>query len=1488
MNRSQKRLITKLKMLNKKILLSILVLSLFIAIPTAEAEEDWWNNSWHYRIEVNTSITAESENVSIVIEDLNFTQILNDSHGSTDTFYANSLRVIDSNNDTHPLDFENTTEEYGNVSWIANITMSANTNYTYYIYFDVSENEALAQGDIISDIPYWRSGHLEETIWDHTSNETQTDWPAAGGGQGGIGYEWNRTWAQGVRVIWKYAVAADGANCKDYGSIYINGVQSSQKCGVGSEELTQAGSRVYANYTTQYISVWDNNVTDSYGTYGVAVDQVKFYTTANITEPTVTTDATHYAQPTNITIATDKESYATGETINVSGGVTDLDWENINGTIFLQIFNQSYESVYSNSTAVLDGEWQHLITNIALGEEGNYTINSTFFNSSYYANSTTEINISYRLDEYPEIDLYETTPASGGWGENYTFSINVSDDYNSAVTMTLYVNISESWVALEEQTVTSPAQINWSYVDFSCSEIGIVTYILEYNDTVHPRINSSEYTGPTLSANNIDLIYWQGNNSIVNRSSSQTTTFGITANDTTKDELLSNDYNLTFEVNLSDNWVNFANGTLSSGNATTSFNPSCSYSTGDNSWRARYEEGCYQSATTEEFNLSIYGDLLNSLEEFENNFSQGDTITFNLTLTDDCGSAVADAQATINLSTEDGTDVDEDAMSFVSGSLYNYAWDSSSKTVSNYTVAINTSVDNHNLNMTVFTRFFEFTHGPPLFALFNQSITYISQNLSVYFNLSITDQSETNISQVTLTLQRPNGTIESYNFSNVTEQDLTESNWTFEYNGNDSSTMNRGIYYLNVTPTDGSGVSAMQEANITVYANMSVNISTGSDSYSREDTATIRYNITDLHGNGIQPQINFSVTSPDQDQLYLNNGDDRQTNTDGILAPIVTFTVPTAATAGSYIASAQTTFADPLAGYTTAQTDNHTFTISSSTSDELHVDIESTPFWYGDNTAKFYVTVYGGDGSLTDADDIEAAIYNPDFVPVADISGPTNIGTGLYRVQKTFSAPISTTGMYTLEVNATVGSITTSKLFAFRLTNGGPFQFEIYAPTQGTIGQDMSFTVNATNEGGASAESNFACWIQSGDTVLSGETTFAQEIDAGENWVISKTILVPSSLAANTDYLLKCTLTISDSNWEPSNASDTFTAVAATTTEDTATTTPGGGGTSAAPATTVPAYSEISIINVPDEVLLERDSMEATSIIVKNTGDTTLMNIQLEVLGLPSTWTISDLKTINVLEVGQQKEFVFQIYVPKTANAGTHIATLQVSSDKASTNALVTMRVFESKEELLRYKIAQLASKITELRDRIVKLSSSEKAQELIEILSSAALKLADADTAVERGDYNEATSKLNQATVLVQATEDKLNAAEGPIEVFFSLYSSTFNWLTYAALIIIILILILGIIYSRRLIKTFNKLRNIRVVSNEKTSELELRLHRAINMIDDQYQRGMLTRETYEELRTLKERALRAAQLDKLNSHGDSNHLLRKIRNGVYDNEEN
>jgi hypothetical protein len=1447
----------------KKLALAILLAILVLNVAPAIADDSWWNTDWHYRINVSASIGSSNENVTIRIEDVNFADILSTTFGSSETFSADSLRIIDSNQASLPLDFENSSATLGNVTWIANHSMTGSTNYFYYIYFDVVANGAKSQGEIMTNYTYWRSGHLDDT--NSTSNDSASC--IAAGGSNCANSVWAKDWANSLKVNYKWSTE----NNYDKVHLYVDDILQATQTGTGSAITNYEGNRTYIVYAADLFG--NSTTTDDYGLYGGAVDKITFYPTDAVTTPTVTSGTTYEAQPAHINVTTDKSYYITEEIIQVSGSTWDDDNQAIDGTINITIYNSTSDTVYSDTTTTSSGAYSDAVTADFAGAD-TYTINVTYYDDNY-ANATNSTTFTYGFDTYPVLSNQAVTSSSNEWGENYTFTVDITDDNDDLVNISLYVLKSGVWEWVGDHSTTAPVTLDWNYSGFTCAEIGTVSYKFEYNDSVHALINSTTYSGPTLTANTVELIYSDGNNSIVNRSGSQTTDFEVLINDTTKEQLVDG-YDVAFEVYDGSNWINFNNATSGSGTATISFNPDCSYSVGQTDWRASYGSTCYVHINSSNFTTTIQGNLSNSLESFGGaTFTQGDDVVFNLTLTDDCSNIITGAEVVIDVG-----GVDNATMTEVGDGLYDYSWDSARKPVGTYSIIINSSKTYYNNETNLFSDWFEFFNGPPLFDVYSQNTSYIPQNESVFINVSITDQSDTNISQINFTILRPNGSIEQYNMSNITLGNITISNWTFTYPQEEEGTLARGVYYFNITPIDGSGGSATREENLTVYADMQVNISTLLSSYAREDIPSIKYNITDLQGTALQPQINFSVLSPDGNYLYLNNGDNRQTNSDGVLVPVVTFTIPSDSTAGSYIAISDAELYDSTAQYTISKQSNHTFSISASTSNEVHVDIDTTPFWYGSNTAKFYVTIYGGDGSLVAPDSIALTLFDPN--EAATTLTAVSMGTGLYYATNLFSAPVTTTGQYRVEANVTVGSISTTEWATFRATNGGPFQFDIHAPTQGTIGSDMTFTINATNEGDAPAESIFQCWVQSGSTVLSENILeFNQEIQAGQNYVVSKTILVPISLTANTDYLLKCTLEIQGSNWQPSNASDSFTAVASTSTPTTPSTGGSGGGTGgiSAPAVQDDAYYDLSILNMPDEVLLEQDVMKSLSFIVKNTGNASLSNIQLDVTGLPSDWTISDAKQIALLPVGEQKEFIFQIYVPKNARSEVHIATLHITSDQTSDETLIPMRVFATKGELINYQIEKLASKIYELKERAIKLNDKSRAEDILNILSSASLKLADAQSALASERYDEALININQATVMVQNAEDLLNAVEGPIKIFFGLL----NWFTIVALSIIILILIVSILYSNRLIKTFNRLRKIRVVSLGKPTKKEIILQKSINILENQYKQGLLTVETYEELRAFKQRELEYIRHEKTRKH-KQNKVSTRLKQSVYD----
>ncbi|MBU3958000.1 MAG: hypothetical protein KKB25_02910, partial [Nanoarchaeota archaeon] len=322
----------------KKILLILAVFAAFSIASQSAAAGGWWNESWHFRVPVNISFSAITQNASVNAS-VNFSAALS-ALGASGAFDKNSLRVVENNSDI-PADFFNTTLTAGNVSWIANGTTAANANRTFYIYFDILENGAKAAGKLISEscngygnnTCYWRSDYNNSMdVW---SNQTASP---------GVGYEWNRSWAQSIEVNWKWSTEPN----YDFSYLYLNGAFYSQKTGSGSETVQIAASRITARFTSDSSTI--NSAIDSYGTYGTAVDTIKFYPTANITTGAFTASqaAAQKQYPPNL-LSVSVSGAGWGETFNYTLNASDPERDNVSVTLF------TYQNGRWNRNAALIG-----------------------------------------------------------------------------------------------------------------------------------------------------------------------------------------------------------------------------------------------------------------------------------------------------------------------------------------------------------------------------------------------------------------------------------------------------------------------------------------------------------------------------------------------------------------------------------------------------------------------------------------------------------------------------------------------------------------------------------------------------------------------------------------------------------------------------------------------------------------------------------------------------------------------------------------------------------------------------------------------------------------------------------------------------------------------------------------------------------------------------------------------------------------------------
>jgi hypothetical protein len=387
--------------------LLITFLAFLLLTPVALAQ-DWWNSSWHFRFPVNISSPVAVENASVKIN-VNFTSLL-ESLNATGTFDSNSIRVIEGFYE-HPYDWENETSAKGNVTWIANGTIPANTNRTFWIYFDVLENGAKPVGKIMSERPYWRSGY---------TNNMNVYSPM-----------WNRSWAKLIEVYWKWSTEA----AYDFAYLYVDGSQVRQKDGIGFEYASFFGSNIQGRFTSD--ASITNPTSDEYGTYGCAIDWIKFYPVTNYTTPSLVIihgNASQQNLQNWLELPANGSLIDRGELILIRGNVTDEGLNLISGaSVNFTLSNGTIEYVCN---ALDEGNGYYNCTWNSTGKPlGNYSVRMDSSKPYYNSNSTLWINrftlragpplisislSSHLIERYSWVQINASVNDQSGTGINWT------------------------------------------------------------------------------------------------------------------------------------------------------------------------------------------------------------------------------------------------------------------------------------------------------------------------------------------------------------------------------------------------------------------------------------------------------------------------------------------------------------------------------------------------------------------------------------------------------------------------------------------------------------------------------------------------------------------------------------------------------------------------------------------------------------------------------------------------------------------------------------------------------------------------------------------------------------------------------------------------------------------------------------------------------------------------------------------------------------
>jgi len=500
---------------------------------------------------------------------------------------------------------------------------------------------------------------------------------------------------------------------------------------------------------------------------------------------------------------------------------------------------------------------------------------------------------------------------------------------------------------------------------------------------------------------------------------------------------------------------------------------------------------------------------------------------------------------------------------------------------------------------------------------------------------------------------------------------------------------------------------------------------------------TIDFIITVLDSNNQlldADEMNFTIYDPSNNEYSTASLSDMTSIKTGIYH--YPKNMPIDATEGSYFAVLNAT-KDNSSIITTS-----VFSVSKL---DIHAEIDTVPLWYASNTARFFVSVYDSDQRLINADSINLTLYDPDLNTISVTFTINQFSAGVYYA--TWTIPDSpTTGQYLITVNVTVNGSSTKDIATFRILQGGPFRFEIDAPTSSNIGEEMTFVVNATNEGDGPSESQFTCWIDV-NGIKQSQIAWTKLIAGGENYLVNKDILVPSGLSEGA-YILNCQMHILNSSFGDIYAQDTFSAVAAPSPVTPEAPTGAGGGVSIGPSIVVAANISIDLLKIyPSSIQTEKASTTYVIALIKNSGTLDLNNITAKIDGIGDDW-YSVTQKIDKLDSGDTSFMLIEIHIPSGAEVKTYSTIVSVfSGEGVKDSEILNIEVYSSRSELLFAQIEQLKKDKTDLELKAIQLQAEGMdVFVVLNLLGEVDSLIDEAQLYLKNGNYIDAMKTITSA----------------------------------------------------------------------------------------------------------------------------------------------
>ncbi|MEM5829359.1 MAG: NEW3 domain-containing protein [Candidatus Aenigmatarchaeota archaeon] len=672
------------------------------------------------------------------------------------------------------------------------------------------------------------------------------------------------------------------------------------------------------------------------------------------------------------------------------------------------------------------------------------------------------------------------------------------------------------------------------------------------------------------------------------------------------------------------------------------------------------------------------------------------------------------------------------------------------------------------------------------------------QNMSVLISANVTDRSGSGIVWTKVNITRPDGIIDSFDmFLLETSGNLTR--WEITYpNGISGSTLERGIYNITVYARDNIGNEGNSNSSFSVYIKLNILVSTLSDKYYQGDTGSVYYSVRDFTNNPIENStVNFSIIDSQRNITYLSPN--FQTNSDGTITPMPTFSIPSDAPLGNYTLISNSKFFDKVANKIVEKQVNQTFQVLSRTVTVtgLFADIETAIVWYPENIMKFGILVYNGEGKSVDPTSMNLTVYDPagNLYFTANLSQMTKQATGFYIYQ--YAMPVNTpSGMFLAVLNLSQNEFQTMKLKAFRVAHGGPYDVRItLLENEVEQGSYLDFILVIENKGEVSQDVFIQYWVSSQNTTYY-TTSEAVYTPALTNQSFTRSAYIYSNQPLG-NYFLNVKVTY-DTVQPPILANASFTVIARTLNitppSPVHVSYPYLTGAIPIPTPTEKIIASIFISRYNSNISLTRGFSRIETVIIENNGQIDLENVSLFLLGIPTSWFNVTPENYKQLERGKSTPFLITFYIPRNINPGEYHATLVATSGVVSDQRKITLTIFQSMKELL----AQEMSKIEEeLQELIIDTKVAEKegkdVSAILLLIDGIKTQMKLAKENIENENFEEALKNINTARDLILRAREVLSK----LEVLKA--KAVIPWWLILPILLPVLIFSLYFIYRRR-----------------------------------------------------------------------------------------